>query len=73
MNISEKVQQYLAPLLGTNTARIAVKTFAEKIGRKSDNLTRQDLTALAQSMHGMLKTLCGAEKADKAVREISLL
>jgi hypothetical protein len=71
MDLAEKVQSYLAPLLGQNTARIAVKTFAEKIGKRPDNLVRQDLPALAQSMQGMLKTLCGAERAVKAVKDIS--
>lgn len=73
MEFSEKVKIYLAPLLGQNTARIAVKTFAEKIGKRPENLLRQDMPLLAQSMHGMLKTLCGAERADKAVKDISEL
>ena len=73
MEIAEKIQNYLAALLGANTARVAVKTFAEKIGRKPETLQRADLATLAQSMHGMLKTLCGAEKADKAVKDISAL
>lgn len=73
MEVLEKVQNYLSPLLGANTARVAVKTFAEKMGKKPESLNRQDLPALAQSMHGMLKTLCGGDKADKAVKDISAL
>jgi hypothetical protein len=73
MDVAEKVQNYLSPLLGSNTARVAVKTFCEKIGKKPETLERQDLSALAKSMHGMLKTLCGAEKADKALKDISKL
>jgi len=73
MEILEKVQNYLSPLLGANTARIAVKTFSERLGKKPETLTRQDLPVLAQSMHGMLKTLCGAEKADKAIKDIAAL
>jgi hypothetical protein len=73
MDLAGKVQSYLAPLLGQNTARIAVKTFSEKIGKKPETLLRQDLPALAQSMQGMLKTLCGAERAVKAVKDISEL
>jgi len=73
VGIAEKVQDYLAPLLGTNTARIAVRTFAERIGKKPETLGYQDLPALAKSMQGMLRTLCGTEKADKAVKDISAL
>lgn len=73
MDIADKVQNYLSPLLGVNTARVAVKTFAEKLGKKPDTLKHSDLPNLAQSMYGMLKTLCGAEKADKAVKDIAAL
>ncbi|HSP07502.1 MAG TPA: hypothetical protein VLR94_10015 [Acidobacteriota bacterium] len=73
MEIAEKIQNYLSPLLGANTAKVAVKTFSEKIGKKPESLQRGDLATLAQSMHGMLKTLCGAEKADKAVKDITAL
>lgn len=73
MDIADKIQNYLSPLLGANTARVAVKTFAEKIGKKPESLQRADLAVLAQSMHGMLKTLCGAEKADKAIKDIAAL
>lgn len=71
MDIAEKIQSYLSPLLGANTARVAVKTFAEKMGKKPESLQRGDLAVLAQSMHGMLKTLCGSEKADKAIKDIA--
>lgn len=73
MLIADKVQDYLTPLLGANTAKVAVRTFAERMGKKPDALVREDLTVLAQSMTGMLKTLCGAEKAEKAVKDISAL
>jgi hypothetical protein len=73
MDVGDKVQNYLTPLLGANTARIAVKTFAEKIGKKPETLARSDLATLAQSMHGMLKTLCGAERAEKAIKDITAL
>jgi len=71
--IAEKVQQYLTPLIGAHTARVAVRTFSEKIGKKPESLSSQDLPQLATSMEGMLKTLCGAEKAQRAVKEISTL
>ena len=70
MEISEKVQNYLTPLLGANTAKIAVRTFAERIGKKPEELTKEDLTGLEQGMQGMLKTLCGAERAEKAAKDI---
>lgn len=73
MEIGDKVQNYLTPLLGANTAKVAVRTFAERMGKKPDTLVREDLAGLAQSMLGMLKTLCGAEKAEKAVKDISAL
>ena len=73
MEIADRIQNYLSPLLGANTARVAVKTFAEKIGKKPESLKKEDLGTLAQSMHGMLKTLCGTEKADKAIKDIAAL
>ena len=73
VTVGDKVQNYLAPLLGAHTARVAVKTFAEKIGKSPETLSQHDLGVLAQSMHGMLRTLCGAEKADKAVKDIAAL
>ena len=73
MLISEKIQQYLTPLIGAHTARVAVRTFCEKIGKKPETLTPQDIPQLASSMEGMLKTLCGAEKAQTAVKEMSAL
>ena len=73
MGIAEKVQAYLTPLLGANTAKVAVRTFAERLGKKPEGLTREDLATLAQNMQGMLKTLCGAEKAEKAVKDIAAL
>ena len=33
MDLAEKVQSYLAPLLGQNTARIAVKPLRKKLGK----------------------------------------
>lgn len=71
--IADKVQNYLTPLLGQNTAKVAVRTFAERMGKKPEMLGREDLAGLAQSMLGMLKTLCGAEKAEKAVKDIAAL
>jgi hypothetical protein len=68
--IAKKVEEYLVPLLGPNTARIAVRTFAATLKKKSEDLVPSDLAPLAQSMHGMLKTLLGAEVAAKALREI---
>lgn len=73
MQVAEKIQNYLTPLLGANTAKIAVRTFAERMGKKPEALAAEDLTSLAQSMLGMLKTLCGTEKAEKAVKDIRAL
>jgi hypothetical protein len=71
--IAKKVENYLVPLLGPNTARIAVRTFAATLKKKSEELTPGDLAPLAQSMHGMLKTLLGNEVAEKALKEIPQL
>ena len=70
---AQKVESYLAALIGAHTARVAVKTFSEKIGKRPDTLTQHDLPALAQSLHSMLKTLCGPVKADRALQDISAM
>ena len=71
--IAKKVEEYLVPLLGPNTARIAVRTFAATLHKKADELNASDLSPLAQSMQGMLKTLLGEQVASKAVKEIAEL
>jgi hypothetical protein len=71
--IAKKVEDYLLPLLGPNTARIAVITLAESLHKKAEDLDSSDLSQLAKSMQRMLKNLLGAEVAAKAVKEIAEL
>jgi hypothetical protein len=71
--VAAKVEHYLVPLLGPNTARIAVRTFAALLQKKTDELNASDLLPLAEKMQGMLKTLLGEKVAAKALKEISEL
>jgi hypothetical protein len=46
--VAAKVEHYLVPLLGPNTARIAVRTFAASLQKKTDELNASDLLPLAE-------------------------
>jgi hypothetical protein len=71
--VAAKVERYLVPLLGPNTARIAVRTFAAALQKKTDQLNSSDLLPLAEKMQAMLKNLLGEKIAAKALKEISEL
>lgn len=64
--IAEEVIQRLARLLGPNTARVAVQTFAKKqLGRDAETMVAPDLPLLLDGLKPMLRTLVGGAAAEQ--------
>lgn len=68
---AEIVAASLATCLGPNTARTAVRTFADRaLARRPEDLTRADVPALLDALRPMLRTLIGQDPADLVLAEI---
>lgn len=68
---AERIAGRLAAYLGPNTARTAVRSFAARaLGRTADAVGREDAPRLVEALRPMLKTLLGAEAAERVVAEI---
>jgi hypothetical protein len=62
----------LSVYLGPNTARNALKTFAERsLGLAPEAVTRGDCPRLLEALRPMLKTLLGAAQADALLAKLS--
>lgn len=65
-SIADEVIQRLARLLGPNTARVAVRTFAKrKLGRDAETIAAPDLPELLDGLKPMLRTLVGGAAAEQ--------
>jgi serine/threonine-protein kinase len=70
--IAERVSDRLAAYLGPNTARVAVKTFAQKaLGRGPETLSVADLPALQAALRPMLRTFVGKTRTESLLEEIA--
>ncbi len=70
--IADTVTERLAHFLGPHTARVAVKTFAQKaLGRGPETLTIADLPALQAALRPMLRTFVGKQRCESILVEIS--
>lgn len=68
---AEIIAASLATYLGPNTARTAVRTFADRaLARRPEDLTRADVPALLDALRPMLRTLIGQTAADLVLSEI---
>jgi len=69
--VSERIQQRLATLLGPNIARTATRTFCQRsLGIEPEALTPEDVPRLAAALRPALRTLLGADSADRVLAEI---
>ena len=65
------IRDRLAVYLGPNTARNAIKTFAERaLGTAPDAVTREQVPRLIEALRPMLKTLVGAAKSDSICAQL---
>ena len=61
----------LAPSLGPNAARAAVRTFSDRVlGCRPDEISLADAPKLLQALRPMLRTLLGQAPAEVVVAEI---
>jgi hypothetical protein len=69
--IAERAAIPLARCLGPHTARVAVKTFAQReLGLSAQALTLADVPALAQALKPMLRTLLGKQRGEIVAQQI---
>jgi non-ribosomal peptide synthetase component F len=69
--IAERAAIPLARCLGPHTARVAVKTFAQRaLGLSAEALTVADVPALAQALKPMLRTLLGKQRGEVVAQQI---
>jgi hypothetical protein len=69
--IADRVAEHMAALLGPNTARVAVKVFAQRgLGRGPETLTVHDLPTLTAALRPMLNTLIGRDRSDLVIKRI---
>jgi hypothetical protein len=62
----------LAVYIGPDTARRAVRTFADRVlGRRADEVTRAEARRLVESFRPMLRTLLGEGPAESVIRELT--
>ena len=70
--MSDIVTRELTESLGPFTARNALKTFARKAANKEPaELTSDDLPKLLEALRPMLRTLCGVEKCNEMLAQIT--
>lgn len=69
---AQQIADRLAVYLGAHTARVAVKTFAERaVGHGSDLLTPRDVPALVNGLRPMLRTFVGRVRCEAILDQIS--
>ncbi len=71
--IAEQVVQELSPYLGPFNAKIAVRSFAQRVlNLTPEELTEQHLTALLTALEPMLRTMAGGPTTEKLLAQIKL-
>ena len=70
--ISEQVEARLAPLLGPNMARSALRTFSQRgLGLEPEALTAADVPNLLAALRPALRTLLGASTAEHLLEQLA--
>jgi len=69
--VGDLVAQKLSVHLGPNVARMAVKTFAGKIGASSAEITMANLPQLIDALRPMLVVMIGKEPSEAVLGEIA--
>lgn len=69
---SERIEARLAPLLGPNMARSALRTFCRRsLGMEPAALTAADVPRLMGALRPALRTLLGAATAEQILADIT--
>lgn len=70
--VSAQVEARLAPLLGPNMARSAIRTFAQRgLGMEPEALTAADVPNLLAALRPALRTLLGASTAEHLLEQLA--
>jgi len=70
--ISGRIEAKLAPLLGPNMARNAIRTFSQRSLQKDpEALTVADVPRLLAALRPALRTLLGATTAEQIIQEVN--
>ena len=70
---ADVIRDRLAVYLGPNTARNALKTFAERaLGLSPERVTIADAPKLIEALRPMLKTLIGAVKTEQILGQLAV-
>jgi hypothetical protein len=68
---AERIAERLSAYLGPNTARTAVRSFADReLGVRAETVGRAEAPRLVEALRPMLRTLLGASAADRVVAEL---
>lgn len=68
---ADLIAERLTAYLGRNTARTAVRSFADRaLGRKPEEIGPEDGPRLVEALRPMLRTLLGQSSADLVVTEL---
>lgn len=69
---SDVIAAALADYVGPETARRAVRTFADRVlGRRADQVTIAEAPRLVESLRPMLRTLLGEAPAERLIRDLT--
>jgi hypothetical protein len=69
--VADRIASRVARFLGPHTARVAVKTFAQRsLGRGPESLTLEDVPAMCDALRPSLRTLVGKHRSEIVVQGI---
>jgi hypothetical protein len=67
------VRDRLAVFLGPNTARTALRTFAQKsVGAVAEDITVAQAKIVVEALRPMLKTLVGAAQCERIIAQLAI-
>jgi len=68
---ADRIVERLSTYLGPNTARTAVRSFADReLGVRAETVGRAEAPRLVEALRPMLRTLLGASAANRVVAEL---
>lgn len=70
-SLLDLVLDELTHYLGPHAAKRTVDNIAEKLGKRTDELTRKDAPELLAALRPTLRTLLGAERGEEVLGKIT--
>jgi hypothetical protein len=70
-SVADTIEERLAVYLGVHTAKVAVRTFAERsLGRGPETLTPKDIPSLIEALRPMMRTLIGKRQSEAIIEQL---